>query len=550
MTPELEKLSRVLASDERRLQVADQVKIAKHVQLPALETWNDKPCLAHHQWKDFDGTIRTGIPKPGCRRCGVLPRNHQTVGSTWLYLRKRALLADGTGTGKTVNCALLIAMMKESGELRGKKRILIVCRAPAILQWRDELHRVMPSLRIEVASGTKRERMNKYCYPWEVLIIGPEMLLKDDEILENFQFAAIITDDVDTLRNRKNKSAFAIRRLANRSPRMVIMSATPLQKRLPEMYGVLESIGGRELFGSEFRFIQRYVRTENVFHASYHGPGAKAKRIVGYQNIQEFKGLIAPMVLRRTPSDIDDVSMPAISPNDVYLDLYPAQRAKYEELRQGVLKIVRETGVQVKHAEAMAQLIYGAQVCTGLVSIGEPDRPRTAVKLDWLMERLEDGGEFATEKVVVFAQWKNSIRAIQDRLNAAHIGYETIWGEQPDKAARKASQDRFWDDPRCRVLIGTSAIEQSLNLQCARHLVNMDMILNPARMTQLAGRISRDGSHHKTVYVHNLLTRDTQEENYLAVLEREQALLDSVWGTTNELFRQLSGLELLNLIAS
>ena len=292
------------------------------------------------------------------------------------------------------------------------------------------------------------------------------------------------------------------------------------------------------------------MRTENVFHASYHGPGAKAKRIVGYQNIQEFKGLIAPMVLRRTPSDIDDVSMPAISPNDVYLDLYPAQRAKYEELRQGVLKIVRETGVQVKHAEAMAQLIYGAQVCTGLVSIGEPDRPRTAVKLDWLMERLEDGGEFATEKVVVFAQWKNSIRAIQDRLNAAHIGYETIWGEQPDKAARKASQDRFWDDPRCRVLIGTSAIEQSLNLQCARHLVNMDMILNPARMTQLAGRISRDGSHHKTVYVHNLLTRDTQEENYLAVLEREQALLDSVWGTTNELFRQLSGLELLNLIAS
>jgi SNF2 family DNA or RNA helicase len=415
VTPELEKLSKVLASDEHRLKVADQVKIAKHVQLPTLETWNDKPCLAHHQWKDFDGTIRTGIPKPGCRRCGVLPRNHQTVGSTWLYLRKRALLADGTGTGKTVNCALLIAMMKESGELRGKKRILIVCRAPAILQWRDELHRVMPSLRIEVASGTKRERMNKYCYSWEVLIIGPEMLLKDDEILENFQFAAIITDDVDTLRNRKNKSAFAIRRLANRSPRMVIMSATPLQKRLPEMYGVLESIGGRELFGSEFRFIQRYVRTENVFHASYHGPGAKAKRIVGYQNIQEFKGLIAPMVLRRTPSDIDDVSMPAISPNDVYLDLYPAQRAKYEELRQGVLKIVRETGVQVKHAEAMAQLIYGAQICTGLVSIGETDGPRTAVKLDWLMERLEDGGEFATEKVVVFAQWKNSIRAIQDR---------------------------------------------------------------------------------------------------------------------------------------
>lgn len=549
MTPELEKLTKVLAVDERRFQVADQVKIAKHVQLPKFETWNYDPCLAHAQWEDFDGTIRT-TPKPGCRRCGVVPRNHQTVGSTWLYLRKRALLADGTGTGKTLNCALMIAMMKESGELRGKRRILIVCRAPAILQWRDELLRVMPSLRVEVASGAKRVRMNKYCYPWEVLIIGPEMLLKDDEALENFQFAAVITDDVDTLRNRKNKSAYTIRKFANASPRMVIMSATPLQKRLPEMYGVLESIGGRELFGSEFRFTQRYVRTENVFHSSYHGPGAKAKRIVGYQNIQEFKSLIAPMVLRRTPSDIDDVSMPAISPNDVFLDLYPAQRAKYEELREGVLKIVRDSGVQIKHAEALARLIYGAQICTGLVSIGEEDKPRTAVKLDWLMERLEEGGEFSTEKVVVFAQWKNSVRAIQARLGAARIGYETIWGDQPDKAARKASQDRFWDDPRCRVLLGTSAIEQSLNLQCARHLVNVDMILNPARMTQLAGRISRDGSQFKTVYVHNLLTRDTQEENYLSVLEREAALSDAVWGTTNELFQQLSGLELMNLIAS
>ena len=97
--------------------------------------------------------------------------------------------------------------------------------------------------------------------------------------------------------------------------------------------------------------------------------------------------------------------------------------------------------------------------------------------------------------------------------------------------------------------MGTSAIEQSLNLQCARHLINVDMIPNPARMTQLAGRISRDGSQHKTVYVHNLLTYDTQEENYLPVLEREQALIDTVWDSTSELFRQLSGLELLQLFS-
>ena len=549
----LDSLREIIVSEDKRDNAALRVKTAKDYQLPYIPFWNDKPCLKHELWKDEFGVVKKGIPKPGCRKCGILPRKHQKVGSMWLYLKHKALLADSTGTGKTVNAALLIALMRMSGETSGKRKIIVVCRAPAIFQWRDELVRAMPDLNVEVASGTKKERMQKYCFGWEVLVIGPQMLLNDKEALENFNLAAVITDDVDTLRNRKNKSAQAIRKLAASSPRTVIMSATPLQKRLPEMYGVLEPIGGIGLFGNEYRFLNRYVNTERVTIPGQRlRPGQKPKtymKMLGYKNINEFKTLISPLVLRRTPSDIDDVEMPAIVPNDVFLELYKPQRDKYEELREGVLKIVKSEGVQVKHAEALAKLIYGSQICTGLVSIGEEDLPNTAVKLDWIMDKLERGGDFSEEKVVIFANWKNSVRAIQNRLMNAGIGFETIWGENSDKAARKASVDRFWDDPSCQVLLGTSAIEQSLNLQCARHLINVDMIPNPARMTQLAGRISRDGSQHKTVYVHNLLTYDTQEENYLPVLEREQALIDTVWDSTSELFRQLSGLELLQLFS-
>jgi SNF2 family DNA or RNA helicase len=97
-------------------------------------------------------------------------------------------------------------------------------------------------------------------------------------------------------------------------------------------------------------------------------------------------------------------------------------------------------------------------------------------------------------------------------------------------------------------LLGTTSIEQSLNLQISNHLVNVDMIMNPSRMEQLAGRIRRDGSTHHSVYVHNLLTIGTQEERYLPALEREQALIDHIWDSKSELFDSLSPLELLRMI--
>jgi hypothetical protein len=48
--------------------------------------------------------------------------------------------------------------------------------------------------------------------------------------------------------------------------------------------------------------------------------------------------------------------------------------------------------------------------------------------------------------------------------------------------------------------------------------------------------------------VHNLFTVGTQEEHYLDTLRTEQALADTVWGESNQLFEALSPMQLLNLI--
>ena len=82
----------------------------------------------------------------------------------------------------------------------------------------------------------------------------------------------------------------------------------------------------------------------------------------------------------------------------------------------------------------------------------------------------------------------------------------------------------------------------------ARHLINMDTILNPSRMQQLAGRIRRDGSAYSQVFVLNLLTYNTQEARYMPMLEREQALANWIWDENDQLFNALDPVQLLQLI--
>jgi SNF2 family DNA or RNA helicase len=349
------------------------------------------------------------------------------------------------------------------------------------------------------------------------------------------------------LRNGDTSTAYAIKRISRYTDHRYILTGTPLQKRLHDLYHVLQPLNISNILGSPIAFERRYVRKETVAEATSTGNIVTKKKVTGYRNLPEFKEKIAHLTLRRTADDIDDVDLPAVIPSNVFLEPYKAQMDKYRELQQGVLRIIKDQGEEVKRATAIAKFGYGAQICGGLAMLGEPDRVGTSVKLDWVEEKIVDG-DLSDEKVVVFINFRNGVRALQARLARAGVGYATIWGESKNNATRFAAQQKFWNDPSCRVLIGTTSIEQSLNLQIARHLINVDMIMNPSRMEQLAGRIRRDGSRYKSVYVHNLLTIGTQEERYLPALQREQALIDHIWDSQSELFEALSPLQLLTMI--
>jgi SNF2 family DNA or RNA helicase len=542
--------------DARRLDALVRYRAAARVRMwrnvtdwPDLRYWNDQPCPKHETVND----------NPLCRQCGVILRRHQKVGALWLYMALRGFIADSVGTGKTAQVAALFALMKETGELPGDGRAAVICKPAAVGQWKAELRRMVPELRTIAANGTPRQRIDAYLSPWEVAILSAQTLAPaqgsqrsrngDLQYLSQFNISTVVYDDVDAMRKRTNRGAVAVRDLAASATRVVGAHATPLQKRLKELYCMLEPVGSPVIFGTERQFTWRFVEQQQVFYQTHDRAGRQVIRHrmsqVGIKHDAELRELLAPVVLRRRPQDLDgDVSIPAIVTNEVWLDPTPQQAARYAELRNGVLRKLQASEEEITHPESVALWTHGRQICSGLATLD--DGEDSSSKLDWFDDHIT--GDFEEDKVVLFVYFKPNVAAAARRLDEAGIGNVVLWGNESGRRQRDERLERFRDDPACRVLIGTTTIEQSLNLQVARHLVCVDWIPNPARMTQLAGRVRRTGSPFSAVYMHLLLLRGTQEEHVVDNLRIEQAGADLVWNEQGELFSGATPAQLLRMM--
>ncbi len=254
-----------------------------------------------------------------------------------------------------------------------------------------------------------------------------------------------------------------------------------------------------------------------------------------------FKKKFDPMSIRITYEDIaDDVTIPALVTEQVYLDMTKKQRDRYTELQGGVRTILGDNNMPdaQKAINALTAFTIGSQICAGTFALKttsqsyEPDGPEASPKLDWIMDKLTD--DWTDEKVVVYAKFRGSIIALQKRLEDEGIGFSTIWGVETDADVRNDEMTRFWEDPDTKVMIISVSGERSLNLQNASILVMWDLQLNPARVAQIAGRVRRVGSTHKRVFVFELLMSDTQEERYMAALAARQTLFDFVYDVDTE----------------
>jgi len=104
--------------------------------------------------------------------------------------------------------------------------------------------------------------------------------------------------------------------------------------------------------------------------------------------------------------------------------------------------------------------------------------------------------ELAGEKVVVFTEYRDTLRATARRLRSEGISFVTFHGDTPD-AKREDAITGFIRNPSLAVFLATDAASEGKNLQrSAHHLVHLDVPWNPNRYVQRNGRIDRYGQRH------------------------------------------------------
>ena len=178
-------------------------------------------------------------------------------------LSQGVLLADEVGLGKTIEASLIIT---QKWAERHRKIILIV---PAMLrnQWSQELQEKfnIPSYILESLSYNADKRageLNPFDLKKErVLICSYEFASRKNLDLKSINWDLVVFDEAHKLRNIWKKDGAKIaKRLqgALEGRKKILLSATPLQNSLLELYGLV-SVIDPHFFGSVESFKAQYV---------------------------------------------------------------------------------------------------------------------------------------------------------------------------------------------------------------------------------------------------------------------------------------------------
>ena len=158
------------------------------------------------------------------------------------------------------------------------------------------------------------------------------------------------------------------------------------------------------------------------------------------------------------------------------------------------------------------------------------NRVKTDSKSLALLEQLAElFGDSPNEKVIVFTQFRETQRYLEEQLTARGWGVNLFHGQMKPED-KDSAVDRFKNGSGAQILISTEAGGEGRNFQFCHYLVNYDLPWNPMRVEQRIGRVDRIGQEN-AISIFNLWVKGTIEARVLEVLEnRIQVFEETVGG--------------------
>ena len=171
-------------------------------------------------------------------------------------------MADEVGLGKTIEAGIVIA--QRWAERR--KRILVIVPATLRSQWQQELHEkfYLPSIILDsrVANRLRKDGSpDPFDHPDKLVICSYHFAAARENEISRIPWDAIVVDEAHRLRNVYRKSSKLARRIADaigHAPKL-LLTATPLQNSLMELYGLVSVIDDH-VFGDADSFRDQFIR--------------------------------------------------------------------------------------------------------------------------------------------------------------------------------------------------------------------------------------------------------------------------------------------------
>ena len=189
---------------------------------------------------------------------------HQVEAALFAFrspLSKGVILADEVGLGKTIEAGLVISQKWAER----KRRILIIVPANLRKQWNQELWDkfYLPSMILEARSFKQAQEAGN-ANPFvqdEIVICSYNFASNQSEVMMMAHWDLVVIDEAHKLRNvYKNTNRISNNlKIALRSAPKILLTATPLQNKIDELYGLVSFIDEYH-FGDLKSFRKAYSR--------------------------------------------------------------------------------------------------------------------------------------------------------------------------------------------------------------------------------------------------------------------------------------------------
>ena len=462
-------------------------------------------------------------------------REYQRMGYKWLktldLYKFGGVLADDMGLGKTIQ---IIALLLDCKEKEGHKTSLVVSPSSLALNWKNEIEKFAPELKIKVISGNSEERKDLIndIEKYDLIVTSYDLLKRDIEVYEekDYTFRFIIADEAQYLKNNNTKNAKAIKQI--KANTRFALTGTPIENSLAELWSIFDFI------------MPGYLFSYRQFKTTYETAIVKEN---DEETMNKLKMLIEPFVLRRTKKEVL-TELPEKTITVLKNEMGEEQRKIYLsyllKAKQEIQEEINVNGYEKSQIKVLAALTRLRQICCHpALFIDNYQEPSS--KLEQCLEIIEDGIT-AGHKILLFSSYTSMFEIIEKELKNRKIEYFKLTG------ATKVNErielvDEFNQNPEIKVfLISLKAGGTGLNLTGADMVIHYDPWWNISAENQATDRAYRIGQKNN-VQVYKLITKDSIEEKIYELQQKKAELTDNMLNTKTTFVNKLSSDDIMKL---